>query len=423
MADGLGWTGPVVLGTALLGLGALSILKGANLNIVPESLYLYYTDYRFGFVRRGLIGQVFAPLLDRLPRHLHEPLILAWHLATLVLLLVLLTAWAARIAARAGRDMRLMALLLFVSPFLGSLAFFTGGPDVLICLLTLAAVVALRRGRPIIAWLAFLAGMLAHQLMIFTALPLMLFTSLAAPRYRRVSFAGSLALGLVACLVVVLAPPADERLIDRFITIGIPPDTARLIHDLQLDQDVAGMSRRMVGLWANFPMQGMIAVAYGGAAGIVILAYGLVTFRAALPALIPASPRLPGIAGRVLAGLLALGAGLAPLLALALAWDVSRLASLCPFTAFLAVAVLAGQSPAQPPPAGPWPAASACGVLLVLFLCMPFLGLWFEGVKLNQVRPLIPPASLSVAPWNWVVQGVEAVYRSPAAPSAFRAPP
>jgi hypothetical protein len=61
--------------------------------------------------------------------------------------------------------------------------------------------------------------------------------------------------------------------------------------------------------------------------------------------------------------------------------------------------------------------------LLVLFLCLPFLGLWFQGVKLNQDRPLLPAASLSFGPWQWVVQGLQAVYRPQVAASAVPAPP
>ncbi|WP_191061661.1 hypothetical protein, partial [Geminicoccus harenae] len=61
--------------------------------------------------------------------------------------------------------------------------------------------------------------------------------------------------------------------------------------------------------------------------------------------------------------------------------------------------------------------------MLVLFLCLPFLGLWFEGMQLNQVRPLLPAASLDVGPWRWVVQGMQAIYRKPAAPSALPALP
>jgi hypothetical protein len=65
------------LAALLLALGALSALKGLNTFVDPTASYFYYADYRFGFVARGLVGQLFAPALDVLPAGAHRGLLVA----------------------------------------------------------------------------------------------------------------------------------------------------------------------------------------------------------------------------------------------------------------------------------------------------------------------------------------------------------
>src|SRR5687767_9192844 len=46
----------------LFGFGTLSALKGLNLMVSSTASYFYHTDYRFGFILRGLVGQFFSPI-------------------------------------------------------------------------------------------------------------------------------------------------------------------------------------------------------------------------------------------------------------------------------------------------------------------------------------------------------------------------
>jgi hypothetical protein len=421
-AAAAGGPGPASPGVAalLLGLGVLSALKGLTLVVDDTVAYLYYTDYRHGFVARGLLGQLFAPLLAAAPKGAHAGLLAAWHLAALAALLAATARLAARTVAAAGgrADVAAMAALLFCSPLFTSLANLTAAPEVPLCLLTLAIAAAIRAGRHAAAWVLFLAGALAHQLMLFLALPLMVLgtaVGLGPGRRRGLAVAGTLAAGLAAALAVLLAPAPDPRLAARFVEHGIPPEAARNLLADQLGQGTGRMLGVMAGLWRDHALNGLIAVAYGAGAGAAVLAAcllgspGAVRSAAARLTVLP-----PGGARTALAVLLALGAGLGPLLVLALAFDLSRLAVLATFTSFLAADALL--RPAVPAPAGAGPpprpgsrpgrtaAALACGVLAAVFLWLPYVGLWFNGSLLKRGDLLVPSPALGVGASRAVVE-------------------
>ncbi|WP_159712859.1 hypothetical protein [Geminicoccus flavidas] len=388
-----------------LGLGAISVLKGLNWALAPEGSYLYYIDYRFGFLMRGLVGQIFSPFLARLPHSAHEKVFLAWHFLTLTVLLVLLVRLAAQTVAQSRRvDVLAMAALLFCSPFLASLAYFTAAPDILLCLLTLGVVAAIRARRFLLAWLIFLVGVLIHQLMVFIALPLMVLFSMIGDELRTRAVAGSLAIGLAACLVILMAPAPDPRLIRVFIDQGISPEGARDLYDFQLSQELVEISSVMAGWWLKGFINGMIAVAYGALPGVAILGGCLVLLRASIQAVVPLPLLRPGRPRAILTAILVLGVGLSPLLVLAMAWDLSRFAALCPFTAFLVAVALVGFDRRQLNQSGPSLLALTCIVLAVAYLCLPFLGLWFGGWKLNADRPFIRDPILALEPMRTAIE-------------------
>jgi hypothetical protein len=388
-----------------LGLGTISVLKGLNWALAPEGSYLYYIDYRFGFLMRGLVGQLFSPLLARLPRSAHQELFLAWHVLTLVVLLVLLVRLAAQTVAQSGRiDVLAMATLLFCSPFLASLAYFIATPDILLCLLTLGVIAAIRARRFALAWLIFLVGVLVHQLMVFIVLPLMVLGSMTGGAPRTRAIAGSLAIGLAACLVILMAPAPDPRLIRLFIDQGISSEGARDLFDFQLSQELVEVSSVMAGWWLKGFINGMIAAAYGALPALAILAGCLTLPGASIQAVVPLPFLRPGRPRAILTAVLVLGVGLSPLLVLALAWDLSRLAALCPFTAFLVAVMLAGPGQGRAEQPGPNLLALICSVLAIAFLCLPFLALWFDGWKLNADRPFIRDPILAIEPMRTTIE-------------------
>jgi hypothetical protein len=294
------------LAALLLALGALSALKGLNTFVDPTASYFYYADYRFGFVARGLVGQLFAPALDALPAGAHRGLLVAWHFAGLAALLAALARLAARtVAAAAGRaDVLAAAILLFCSPLVPSLAYFTAAPDPLLCLLTLAVVAAARAGRHALACVVLLVGTLAHQLMVFLALPLLVLASLVHARRPAPAVAVALAAGLAACLIVLAAPAPDARLVGRLVAHGVPLEDARGLVQLQLGQGAFEMLGVMAGMWRANPLNGAIALAHGAAGGVAILAVCLLTPGALRPVAERLPPAVPAGPRGLLAGLL-----------------------------------------------------------------------------------------------------------------------
>jgi hypothetical protein len=392
-------------------LGTASALKGFNLHISLYNSYFYYTDYRFGFILRGLVGQLFSPVLAILPQSAHADLLIAWHFAAFAVLLALLSQFAARTVAATGRaDVLAMAVLLFCSPLIPSLAFFTAAPEVLLCLLTLGLVAAVRAQRFGLAWLVFLVGALAHQLMVFLALPVMVLGSLIHADRPVPAVAGCMAVGLAACLIILSAPAPDPRLIGRFIEQGITPSRARDLYELQLGQTSAEMLGVMAGLWRQNFVTGAIAVTYAALAGAVILAGCLLSPGAIRPAVVSLAFLPSGRLKAISAALLVLGAGLSPLLVLAFAWDLSRLAVLSTFTAFLAAAMLLRRAPDPVPSSRFRLIIFACGALAAVFFCLPFIGLWFTGYHLNTWKPLIRDPILEIGAVRTVVEDFLEIY-------------
>lgn len=381
-----------------LALGTISALKGLNLNLPSAQSYFYFVDYRFGFVVRGLVGQLFAPLLALFPPSAHGDLLIGWHYLVLAALLVALSRFAARTVTATGRaDVLAMAILLFCSPLIPSMARFTAVLDPLLCLLTLGLVAAIRAQRLALAWLIFVVGTLAHQLMIFIALPLMILGSLIHAKQPAVAVAGSAAIGIVACLVLLLAPAPDERLIGQFTEHGISAQSARAFLRWQLGQSIGEMLGQLAIMWRKEFVNAMIGLAYGASAALAILGC-LFASGAVRPARLNLASLRPDRLKTVLAALLVLGAGLSPLLSLAIAYDLSRLAALSAFTSFLVADMLLRRDPALAPSARAGPATSACAALAALFLCLPGMTLFFDHAVLNTEAPLVRDPVLEAGP-------------------------
>jgi len=390
----------------LLIFGTISALKGLNLHVDVTASYFYYSDFRFGFILRGLVGQLFSPILAALPQSSHNGLMIAWHFATLATLLIVLSRFAARMVVATGRASVLaMAVLLFCSPLIPSLAYFTAAPDVLLCLLTLGIVEATRARRFVLAWLIFFVGALAHQMMIFIALPVMLLGSFINADRHVPAMAGSAAVGLAACILILLAPAPDERLASRFIEMGISPAEAQVLYKNQLGQKSSEMLGVMADLWRQNFVNGVIAVTYGASAGAVILVTCLLSQGALRRLTEPLTFRAPSRLTTVLAMLLVLGIGLSPLLVLAFAWDLSRLAVLSTFTAFLVADMVLCRGQAQVRLARSRLVTFACGALALVFLGLPFIGLWFGGFLLNTGRPLVRDPILEIEVIRTIVEG------------------
>jgi hypothetical protein len=229
--------------------------------------------------------------------------------------------------------------------------------------------------------------------MVFLALPLLVLASLVHARRPAPAVAVALAAGLAACLIVLAAPAPDARLVGRLVAHGVPLEDARGLVQLQLGQGAFEMLGVMAGMWRANPLNGAIALAHGAAGGVAILAVCLLTPGALRPVAERLPPAVPAGPRGLLAGLLVTGAALGPLAVLAFAWDLTRLAALSAFTAFLTADLLLRRG--EPSVAPPDPARSsrlatlACGTLAVAFLCLPFVALWFGGLYQNDFDPVV----------------------------------
>jgi hypothetical protein len=390
----------------LMVLGTVSALKGFNLIVTPTASYLYYTDYRFGFVIRGLVGQIFAPLLDSLPPSAHQGLLIGWHFVVLAGLVGAIAVTAARTVVGAGRvEILPIAILTVTSPLVPSLAYFTAQPDALLCLLTLGIVAAMRAGRPMAASVMLAIGGLAHQLTIFLALPVMVLAGLVHGKHPARVLTASVIVAAAICAMVLAAPVPDERLVARFVENGIPAPHARSLYQQQLGQSLVDSVCMMIGLWREHALAGFIVLGYGTAATAAIAGSLLLhpgAMRTASDALrslgarsaMPAAARIAVVA-----------TAFSPLVVLAFALDLSRLSVLSVFTAFLTADILlrAVEGP-EIAPAGLFRIGAAlCGALAVGFLFLPMLGLWFTGFHVNVGHPLIPDPLLETGTIRWLV--------------------
>jgi hypothetical protein len=391
-------------------LAVVSALKGLHRAIAPEVVYFYYTNYEFGFILRGLVGQVFAPLLKTTPVSMHGQIMLVWHILSLGVLMAVLSFRAARLVAATGRaDVMAMALLLFCSPLIPSLAFFVASPDILLCLVTLGILAAMRGGHPVLAWLLFLLGTIIHQLMVFIALPVMILASVMQANRQWLVVVGSVVVSLLACLVVLMAPPADERFVQRFVEAGITPEGARDLYDFQLRQSLTDMLDKMALIWRAHLLNGLISLTYGTVAAVAILLGCLSRMNVIQDALRSLIPVPPGRWQRVVAVLLAVGAGLGPLVVLALAWDFSRLALLSTFTSFLVAELLFRHQGAKLQRSVGTVTAGSTALAAVL-LCLPLLALWPAGMKLNNELPIVRNPVMDIPVVRMAVEHFQAFY-------------
>ena len=167
----------------------------------------------------------------------------------------------------------------------------------------------------------------------------------------------------------------------------------------------------MADLWRQNFVNGVIAVTYGASAGAVILVACLLTQGVPRVLTEPLTFLVPGRLTAILATLLVLGVGLSPLLVLAFAWDLSRLAGLSTFTAFLAADMLLCRNPpVQVPLRRSRLVTFACGALALVFLGLPSKSLWFGGFQLNTEKPLVRDPILEIEAIRTSVEGLLGFY-------------
>ena len=132
-------------------------------------------DYRFGFVKRGLIGQLLSSTLRMSHTRPTAAIIKVLAIIVLVALTIALlwTAWQLiRFASRPGAAL-LASLAFLSSPFVVMSANLVGYLDDFVILLTVAAVALMIRGRPWMAGIAQATAILVHESAILVGFPVL----------------------------------------------------------------------------------------------------------------------------------------------------------------------------------------------------------------------------------------------------------
>ena len=156
-------------------LSTYSVLRGVGTTLAPAGAVYSVVDYSDGFIRRGLVGQIFMAIFSRdTARDAWRAAFWSHHVAIFLLLAGLLL-WLARQANKpaAGRTVAIFAI--FASgQFLPTLAAVAGYLDVYVLLLALACFSLAARGQ---VWLAALLGAIGpvvHEMFVFYWLALLL---------------------------------------------------------------------------------------------------------------------------------------------------------------------------------------------------------------------------------------------------------
>lgn len=169
-------------------------------------------DYRFGFMKRGLVGSICSAVssLTGQPMTARVILVLASILMTAFVAMLLAILW--RVMTRLpGQPARWLVALVFASsPFVVLAAHFCGYFDGLVYLLAAGAVLLVLADRPVAGGLVSAVAMLVHESYLLVALPLVALASFLRCRDGRkpagwLRHAASLALPVVAFALISLS--------------------------------------------------------------------------------------------------------------------------------------------------------------------------------------------------------------------------
>lgn len=132
-------------------------------------------DYRFGFVKRGLVGQLLSSTLRMVHARPTAAIIRVLSIAILVALAIVLLwmAWQlVRSASRPGAAL-LASLAFLSSPFVVMSAHLVGYLDDIVILMTVAAVALMIQGRPWIAGTVQATAILVHESAVLVGFPVL----------------------------------------------------------------------------------------------------------------------------------------------------------------------------------------------------------------------------------------------------------
>gem|GEM_PF-4942079 len=299
-------------------LGVLALACVANLlKAIPDETQrlvwpFWSITYRYGFVRRGLVGTIFHALGGRTDE-LGVYRVLVVHRVATALLVAAMLAWALRTIAREGAKERVPLAYgiaaVFLSGFVPTVGQNAGYYDVFILLVAVAAAFAATNGALVVAAALAAVGPVIHDAFVFVWMPVLVASWCRGVRARGLPLLAPLAV----TVLVQLAHSATA--IDRMIDEAADKEALRVAYRLSL----RWFADRMVTIFADRPEQ---------------LALGLVAFAA--PAVVAAA--YAARAGRDVRAVVL--TTVSPCAILLVAWDLSRFLVWSAFGAYVALVAL-----------------------------------------------------------------------------------
>lgn len=277
-------------------------------------------DYRFGFMKRGLVGSLCSAGSNLLGARMTESAILLLSVVITATLSVAVLVLLFRILSRHGwRDEAVVASLIVASsPFTVMSGHLIGYFDALLFLFTVASVSLVRRGRCYAAAAVSIAALLTHESYALTGLPLVWLAAAMPARQVGTTWRAALVL-LGAPLLVFISIPIIQAL-----------DTEPALLRTQLTQHLEGFGflgdrSHLVALWQTTSLTEFMTEYGRGVDDRVLDPAVLATVAPTLLTLLLFIHSSFRIRPFGLSSTLLLAAVCAPLAMHALAWDTARI--------------------------------------------------------------------------------------------------
>ena len=301
-------------------------------------------DYRFGFIKRGLIGSLCSASASYFGFVMSPKIIVAFSIGTFVFLYGAILIVILRLLRRSGAssDIPLMALVFVSSPFVVMNAHLFGYFDALIYALTIVASALMLANWPLLAACVGIVGLLTHESFLLVGFPLITVASVlrcgsdgdSAHRVRHV-IATVVPVLVFLGIVIFQSIVADQAQLRESLTVYLQsydfiPTRARSVANWHttgffhfLEQQRGYLTRRLLEpqLMASLgPVLLTILVYIHGA--FQVRPFGRLSF-------------------------LVIGAVLSPLAMHAIAWDTARISSYVVGGAFICLWVFSEARPAK----------------------------------------------------------------------------
>jgi hypothetical protein len=387
---------------ALSSVLAANCWKGFWPGVQGWGLPYWFVDYHDGFVRRGLAGQLFQMTFGRLPIEGLTTPVLTIHLISIGAVVLASAVLAAKTAAQTARVNLVtffgFATWVFVAQVWPTLTYNVGYLDPLVIVIAVAAALLFRSGRVVETGVLIVAGTLIHEYFVFL-LPFVLAAGLpedhgraqeelpamdhVAPGPPLRIFAVLGAVGLVSAGLVTFAssPAASLAQVAR---MPLSADVKQILATVTFTQSIGQSVGQMRDLLFRDP-------GYTAFNGLFFL----------LPAFAASAGLMFWRSRPNLTNVLQVAAGLFPVMALWVAWDLSRLLVMADLTTgflFLLAARHRVQAPVQTPTSGGRAGLVAAFVSVVVALIyggLPLIYAYFPPGPTMFRYPLLVDQSVS----------------------------